>query len=205
MLVPGRRTLLVTAPDVPAGWMAGAARARVTSPPEASGCLVAPPVFKTGGRRAASSAGSIPVRLRHLRKHHSGGCWQRCRMSVLHRGSARWWHIGGTSGPAGHDRRHRLGRRGKTPRAAAGGSRARGRRRRVNPPPRGRANAQTVGPPPDPPRPWHMACRSPGADAATGQSASWRSLQRTRGGSNLRRTWDLGAAALNGHVRWRAG
>ena len=35
--------------------------------PEASGCLVAPPVFKTGGRRSASSAGSIPVRLRHLR------------------------------------------------------------------------------------------------------------------------------------------
>src|SRR6516164_10525728 len=31
---------------------------------EASGCLVVPPVFKTGGRRAASSAGSIPVRLR---------------------------------------------------------------------------------------------------------------------------------------------
>jgi hypothetical protein len=28
---------------------------------------VVPPVFKTGGRRAASSAGSIPVRLRHLR------------------------------------------------------------------------------------------------------------------------------------------
>jgi hypothetical protein len=33
---------------------------------EASGHLVVPPVFKTGGRRAASSAGSIPVRLRHL-------------------------------------------------------------------------------------------------------------------------------------------
>jgi hypothetical protein len=47
-----------------AGRMAGAARARVTSAPEASGCLVAPPVFKTGGRRAAPSAGSIPVRLR---------------------------------------------------------------------------------------------------------------------------------------------
>ena len=35
---------------------------------EASGCLVVPPVFKTGGRRAASSAGSIPVRLRYLRE-----------------------------------------------------------------------------------------------------------------------------------------
>src|SRR5215467_7442337 len=44
--------------------MAGAGRARVTSAPEASGCLVAPPVFKTGGRRFASPAGSIPVRLR---------------------------------------------------------------------------------------------------------------------------------------------
>ena len=44
--------------------MAGAARARVTSAAEASGCLVAPPVFKTGGRRFASPAGSIPVRLR---------------------------------------------------------------------------------------------------------------------------------------------
>src|SRR6266851_4947124 len=44
--------------------MAGARRARVKSALEASGCLVAPPVFKTGGRRAASSAGSIPVRLR---------------------------------------------------------------------------------------------------------------------------------------------
>src|SRR5258708_7962605 len=49
-----RRTPSVTAPGAPAGWMAGAARARVTSPPEASGCLVAPPVFKTGGRRVAS-------------------------------------------------------------------------------------------------------------------------------------------------------
>jgi len=36
----------------------------VGSGPEASGCLVAPPVFKTGERRAASLAGSIPVRLR---------------------------------------------------------------------------------------------------------------------------------------------
>ena len=34
---------------------------------EASGHLVVPPVFKTGGRRAAPSAGSIPVRLRHHR------------------------------------------------------------------------------------------------------------------------------------------
>jgi len=32
---------------------------------EASGCLVAPPVFKTGERRTAALAGSIPVRLRH--------------------------------------------------------------------------------------------------------------------------------------------
>ena len=44
--------------------MAGAARTRVTFAPEASGCLVAPPVFKTGVRRSASQAGSIPVRLR---------------------------------------------------------------------------------------------------------------------------------------------
>jgi hypothetical protein len=44
--------------------MAGAARPRVTSAAEASGCLVAPPVFKTGVRRFASQAGSIPVRLR---------------------------------------------------------------------------------------------------------------------------------------------
>ena len=36
---------------------------------EASGCLVVPPVFKTGGRRAASSAGSIPVRLRDALTH----------------------------------------------------------------------------------------------------------------------------------------
>ena len=44
--------------------MAGTARARVTSAVEASGCLVVLPVFKTGGRRVASPAGSIPVRLR---------------------------------------------------------------------------------------------------------------------------------------------
>src|SRR5438552_13085158 len=31
---------------------------------EASGCLVAPPVFKTGERCAVALAGSIPVRLR---------------------------------------------------------------------------------------------------------------------------------------------
>ena len=31
---------------------------------------MAPPVFKTGGRRFAPPAGSIPVRLRHLRKPH---------------------------------------------------------------------------------------------------------------------------------------
>jgi hypothetical protein len=31
---------------------------------EAFGCLVAPPVFKTGERRTAALAGSIPVRLR---------------------------------------------------------------------------------------------------------------------------------------------
>ena len=44
--------------------MAGSTRARVTSAPEASGCLVAPPVFKTGEPRTARLAGSIPVRLR---------------------------------------------------------------------------------------------------------------------------------------------
>jgi hypothetical protein len=49
---------------MPGERMAGAARARVTFAPEASGCLVAPPVFKTGVRRSASQAGSIPVRLR---------------------------------------------------------------------------------------------------------------------------------------------
>ena len=38
---------------------------------EASGFLVVPPVFKTGGRRAASSAGSIPVRLRCQQIHWS--------------------------------------------------------------------------------------------------------------------------------------
>ncbi len=56
--------------------MAGAARARVTSALEASGCLVAPPVFKTGGRRFASPAGSIPVRLRQLHKRGSWVRWQ---------------------------------------------------------------------------------------------------------------------------------
>ena len=44
--------------------MAGAGRTRVTSAPEASGCLVAPPVFKTGEPCTARLAGSIPVRLR---------------------------------------------------------------------------------------------------------------------------------------------
>jgi hypothetical protein len=54
--------------------MAGSGRTRVTSAAEASGCLVAPPVFKTGGRRFASSAGSIPVRLRHpARELHERG------------------------------------------------------------------------------------------------------------------------------------
>jgi hypothetical protein len=37
----------------------------VESGPEASGFLVVPLVFKTSERRAASLAGSIPVRLRH--------------------------------------------------------------------------------------------------------------------------------------------
>src|SRR5215469_5641167 len=46
--------------------MAVRPRRPVTSAPEASGCLVAPPVFKTDGRRSASPAGSIPVRLRRL-------------------------------------------------------------------------------------------------------------------------------------------
>jgi hypothetical protein len=44
--------------------MAGDGRARVTSAPEASGCLVAPPVFKTGEPCTARLAASIPVRLR---------------------------------------------------------------------------------------------------------------------------------------------
>jgi hypothetical protein len=44
--------------------MAGAGRLRVASAPEASGRLVAPPVFKTGEPCTARLAGSIPVRLR---------------------------------------------------------------------------------------------------------------------------------------------
>ena len=39
----------------------------VESSAEASGFLVVPLVFKTSERRAASLAGSIPVRLRHQR------------------------------------------------------------------------------------------------------------------------------------------
>ncbi len=57
----------------PAGRSLRAAAPRpVGSAAEASGCLVAPPVFKTGGRRAAPSAGSIPVRLRYLRNTAPG-------------------------------------------------------------------------------------------------------------------------------------
>jgi hypothetical protein len=44
--------------------MARTAWAQVTSVQEASGCLLASPVFKTDERRIASLAGSIPVRLR---------------------------------------------------------------------------------------------------------------------------------------------
>jgi hypothetical protein len=44
--------------DAPGGCAVG-------SGPEASGCLVAPPVFKTGEPCTARLAGSIPVRLRH--------------------------------------------------------------------------------------------------------------------------------------------
>ena len=40
----------------------------VKSGAEASGFLVGPLVFKTSERRAASLAGSIPVRLRHQHK-----------------------------------------------------------------------------------------------------------------------------------------
>jgi hypothetical protein len=49
-------------------WVPGGPKGgcKVKSWPEASGCLVAPLVFKTSERRAASLAGSIPVRLRHL-------------------------------------------------------------------------------------------------------------------------------------------
>ena len=54
----GRRAGLLRGAD------GGRRRAGVASAAEASGCLVALPVFKTGGRRVASSAGSIPVRLR---------------------------------------------------------------------------------------------------------------------------------------------
>jgi hypothetical protein len=39
---------------------------------EASGFLVVPLVFKTSGRRAAPSAGSIPVRFRELPRR----CWR---------------------------------------------------------------------------------------------------------------------------------
>ena len=72
--------------------MAGVVRARVPSAPEASGCLVAPPVFKTGGRRSASSAGSIPVRLRYQRKLRSGGHRWVYPESCFRPGSARCWH-----------------------------------------------------------------------------------------------------------------
>ncbi len=51
--------------DADAGPAGRAVTSRVTA--EASGCLVAPPVFKTGERCAAALAGSIPVRLRYLR------------------------------------------------------------------------------------------------------------------------------------------
>jgi hypothetical protein len=43
------------------------------SPAEASGHLVGSPVFKTGERRATPLAGSIPVRLRYLRKRRLSG------------------------------------------------------------------------------------------------------------------------------------
>src|SRR6266567_3088745 len=49
---------------------------RVGSGPEASGRLVGSPVFKTGGRRSASPAGSIPVRLRYLRRHLLPEAWR---------------------------------------------------------------------------------------------------------------------------------
>jgi hypothetical protein len=45
----------------------------VESPAEASGFLVVPLVFKTRERRAASLAGSIPVRLRHHARDEPGG------------------------------------------------------------------------------------------------------------------------------------
>ena len=38
---------------------------------EACGCLVALPVFKTGVAEDLGQAGSIPVRLRHLRSSHA--------------------------------------------------------------------------------------------------------------------------------------
>jgi hypothetical protein len=37
----------------------------------ASGHLVVPPVFKTGERCAVALVGSIPVRLRHLRRYQA--------------------------------------------------------------------------------------------------------------------------------------
>jgi hypothetical protein len=67
-------TLRLAAANSGSSRMARSGRTRVTSAAEASGCLVAPPVFKTGGRRFASSAGSIPVRLRHpARELHEKG------------------------------------------------------------------------------------------------------------------------------------
>lgn len=45
----------------------------VKSGSEASGFLVVPLVFKTRERRAASLAGSIPVRLRHQYNRLGGG------------------------------------------------------------------------------------------------------------------------------------
>src|SRR5437764_7364373 len=74
----------------------GAVRSRAVVPvwsgAEASGYLVGPPVFKTGERRAAALAGSIPVRLRCLREHPAG--MLHARLAAAARRAAGWNRTG---------------------------------------------------------------------------------------------------------------
>jgi hypothetical protein len=55
---------------------------------------VVPPVFKTGGRRTASSAGSIPVRLRYLLERRCPG-YETGLIQPGHRQVARYDWVGG--------------------------------------------------------------------------------------------------------------
>jgi hypothetical protein len=80
-ITPGIPRPLPIANTLPLEPDGGRRKARVASAPEVSGCLVAPPVFKTGGRRVASPAGSIPVRLR-LTAPASGRLWERPRAAA---------------------------------------------------------------------------------------------------------------------------